>query len=194
MTTLGNNTYYGGFRTAKFLEVFENYESFMNEYDTIGISKVLSTESMSNLWVLLCARYGESHIAFNSTYMFKQAVFSTIFMYGPAWQKRLELQTQLHELTPAQIKLGTKAINNHTYNPSTPPSTSTLEELTTIDQQNTTTYVKGDVDAIREVWMLIETDVTEDFLQQFAKLFIKVAAPDYPLLYDVEQLEINIKE
>lgn len=195
MYSLGNNTYYGGFRTARFLEVFEDFDQFESDYENIGIEQKFQNEnSLSNLWVLLCSRYGESHIAYNSVYMFKQALFSTIFMYGPAWEKRLELQDRLVSLDSAAIKLGTKAVHNHSYNPSTPPSTASLDELTTIDDQTTTTYIKGDVDAIRELWVLIETDVTRDFLDEFARLFIKVVAPDYPLLYDTTTLEENIRE
>ena len=42
---------------------------------------------------------------------------------------------------------GSKQIVNHSYNPSTAPSTSTLEELTTINEQNTNNYKKGKLDA-----------------------------------------------
>lgn len=193
MYSLGNETYYGGFRNAQFYQVFDSFESFKESYETIGIAQTINQNSLANLWILLCGQYGESHIAYNSMNMFKQALFSIIFMYGPAWEKRLQLQNQLLELTPEQIRIGTKAIHNHAFAPGTPPSTATLEELTAIDSQNTSTYIKGELQAISELWELIETDVTAYFLNRFGKLFITVAAPDTALLYDVEELENNIR-
>lgn len=42
------------------------------------------------------------------------------------------------------------------------------------------------MEAYAQLAALLETDVTEDFLNKFKYLFIKVAAPDYPLLYETE--------
>ena len=104
-------------------------------------------------------------------------------MYGPSWEKRLDIQKALRTLSTDEILTGAKAIHNHSYNPSTEPSTDTIDELPTINEQNTTKYKKNILEAYSELYQLIETDVTEDFLDEFKKLFIQVLAPDMPLLY-----------
>lgn len=68
-------------------------------------------------------------------------------MYGPAWERRLEIQDTLRTMSEDELIKGSKQIVNHSYNPSTAPSTSTLEELTTINEQNTNNYKKGKLDA-----------------------------------------------
>lgn len=109
---------------------------------------------------------------------------SIIFMYGPSWEKRLEIQTKIRDLTDEELMRGGKAIYNHSFNPSTAPKTGSLEELDTINEQNTTNYKKSKMEGYSMLMSLLERDVTEEFISLFSKLFIKILAPDYPLLYD----------
>lgn len=191
-----NDSYYGGYRTRTFTQVFSEdgvlatYKIFNDELKETPFSEKINSISNENLEIifyLLYARYGNSHIAYSDETQFKYALFSTIFMYGPSWSKRLEIQEALRNLSledGSEIYRGGKAIYNHSYNPSTAPNTDTLEELLTINDQNTTNYKKSKIDGLAALTDLLETDITEEFIGKFKKLFIKVLAPDYPLLYE----------
>lgn len=179
------NSYYGGYRTRTFADIFSSYAAFEEEYDNSTLSTSFTNqESVQTLYYLLYARYGNSHIAFSDENQFKYSVFSTIFMYGPTWEKRLEVQKKLRGLSEDELMRGGKAIYNHAFNPSTNPSTATLEELPAINDQNTTNYKKSKLESYSILMSLLETDVTEEFISKFKKLFLTVVAPDYPLLYE----------
>lgn len=185
-----NTLYEGGFRTRTFADIFPNVETFTSELTTSGIPVLLTkNESIPALYYLLYARYGNSHNAFSDENQFKYSVFSTIFMYGPTWEKRLEIQGKLRELSEKDLLVGGKAIYNRAYNPSTAPSTNTLEELTTINEQNTTNFKKSKLEGWSILMSLLETDVTEEFIGKFKKLFLTVTATGIPLLYETEITE-----
>lgn len=186
------NSYYGGYRTRTFADIFEDYEEFSSGYENSGINEGTKYEldAVQKAYYLLYARYGNSHIAYSDENQFKYALYSIIWQYGPTWAKRLEIQADLRDLDEDELVRGSKAIYNHAFNPNTEPSTATLEELTTINDQNTTNYKKSKLEAYGILWELLKTDVTNEFLNKFKKLFIVVTAPDYPLLYETN-LEVD---
>lgn len=186
------NTYYGGSRTRTFADIFPDLETFTDMYNEVPIEHLVSDQSLSTIYYLLYAKYGNSHIAMSDENQFIFAVMSTIFMYGPSWEKRLDVQLKLRTMTEDQLLLGGKAIYNHSFNPSTAPSTDTLEELTTINEQNTTNYKKSRLEGYATLMSLLETDVTEEFISKFKKLFRVIVAPDYPLLYETTISEEEI--
>jgi hypothetical protein len=175
---------YGNFRTRTFTDIYTEFETFKEDYTDNGIPGTLSNTNLETLYYLLYARYGNSNIASSDETQFKYKLFSTIFMYGPAWQKRLEVQKKLMELTDDEIVKGTTAIHNNALNPGQAPTTQTLEELNYINQQNTTKYKKSKIEGYATLYSLIETDVTEEFIGKFKKLFITIVEPDYPLWYE----------
>lgn len=177
---------YGNFRTRTFVEIWNNEEAFANDYNNNGIPVSISAVSLKTLFYLLYARYGNSNIASSDENQFKYKVFSTIFMYAPAWEKRLDIQKKLRELSDEEIMKGSTAIYNSALNPSTAPSTAALEELPYINQQNATKYKKAKMDAYATLYALIETDVTEELIGKFKKLFITIVEPDKALWYKTE--------
>ena len=177
---------YGNFRTRTFVEIWNNEEEFANDYNNNGIPVSISSVSLKTLFYLLYARYGNSNIASSDENQFKYKVFSTIFMYAPAWEKRLDIQKKLRELSDEEIMKGSTAIYNSALNPSTAPSTAALEELPYINQQNATKYKKAKMDAYATLYALIETDVTEELIGKFKKLFITIVEPDRALWYKTE--------
>lgn len=177
---------YGNFRTRTFVEIWNNEEAFANDYNNNGIPVSISAVSLKTLFYLLYARYGNSNIASSDENQFKYKVFSTIFMYAPSWEKRLDIQKKLRELSDEEIMKGSTAIYNSALNPSTAPSTAALEELPYINQQNATKYKKAKMDAYATLYALIETDVTEELIGKFKKLFITIVEPDKALWYKTE--------
>lgn len=104
-------------------------------------------------------------------------------------------------------------IHNHAYNPADDPSTQTTTELNYINEQhvdkfgktntmsgsvaNTNTQTnnlstsdsvtKGILDGYSELWALLVSDVTEDFISKFKYLFKTFVKPANPLIYVTDE-------
>lgn len=187
-----NNSLYGNYRQVKFTDVWQTAESFVSDYKNNGIETTISDKTATTLYYLLYSRYGNSVLASSDTNRFKYDVWATIFSYGPTWEKRLEIQNKLRNLTDDELFTGATQIYNHAYNPGTAPSTNTLDELTAINEQNTSKNKKGKMDAYAMLIALLETDVTESFLDKFKKLFLKVVQPELPLWYATNIVDDDI--
>ena len=185
------NSEYGNYRTKKFTDFYQNAQDFVNDYHLCGIPSTITDDTATTLYYLLYARYGNSHIINSDENQFKYKLFSIIFQYGPTWEKRLDIQNKLRNLTEDELMYGTKAIYNTANNPGTEPSTGSLEELPYINNQNTTGYKKSKMDAYANLLALLDTDVTEDFIKKFGKLFITILEPREPLWYATEIGEDN---
>ena len=173
-------------RTRKFGEVWNSADLFYADYINYGIPTTISETNCKTLFYLLYAKYGNSHFANRDEVQAKLKVFSTIFKYGPAWEKRLEIQGELQALDLDDLREGTKQIANHANNPNTAPSTSALEELEYIDEQNAVNYKKSKVDAYASLWNMLATDVTEEFLSKFNKIFMFIEDEEDYYLYKEE--------
>ena len=176
-----NDSLYGNFRTRKFTDIYPDFATFDSNYRTSGIPDKISGANLQTLYYLLYARYGNSHIASADENQFKYGVMSTIFMYGPAWEKRLEVQDRLRSLDESELLSGAKAVYNTAMNPSQLVPEEEIVDY--INQQNTTRHTKGILEGYSVLIELLETDVTASFIDKFKKLFITVVEPDYPLWY-----------
>lgn len=174
------------YSTVLFTDVWNDVDKFKADYLASPFKDSLSTSSPDNVslvFYLLYARYGNNPIANFDINQWKFKMFSVIFQFGPTWEKRLDIQSKLRALTEDDLIKGAKAIYNTAMNPSTSPSTAALEELEYINSQNTTNYKKSKMDAYNQLWSLLETDVTNEFLMKFRPCFKQFVAPEMPLLY-----------
>lgn len=182
--------------TKLFSEIYSEASKFVADYKASGLydatsghlNNSLSDEKATALFYLLYAKYANNPIANLDENQFKYKMWSIIFKYGPAWEKKLDIQNKIRELTEDEIRVGSKAIYNHAYNPSTEPSTASLEELTAINEQNTTNYKKSKVDAYMALWQIVVSDVTEAFIKKFEPLFKQFVTPERTWIY-VQELE-----
>lgn len=172
--------------TKLFCDIYDNAEDFVADCKDNGIPNLLTDTSLTTLYYLLYAKYGNNPIANFDETQFKYKLFANIFQFGPTWEKKLDVQAKLRALTDEDLMKGSKAIYNHAYNPSTTPSTATLEELTTINDQNTTNYKKSKLEGYALLLELLESDVTGAFLETFCKLFKVVVAPERTHIYVTE--------
>lgn len=172
--------------TKLFTEVWEDVSEFLADYGSAGIPTTISTTNATTLYYLLYAKYGNNPIANRDINQFKYKILSIIFEYGPTWEKRLAIQQSLRGLSEEDLIRGSKAIYNSALNPSTAPSTSTLEELDYINAQNTTNYKKSKMEAYAQLWELLNTDVTSAFVGKFKICFKQFVRPEKPLLYVTE--------
>lgn len=180
---------YGNYRNRKFTDIWGEVDAFLKDYNNNGIPTSISDNTATTLYYLLYARYGNSTIASSDENQFKYKVFSIIFMYGPTWEKRLEIQAAVRALELKDVLDGGKAIYNTALNPNQGPTVNedgSPKELAYINQQNTTSYKKSKVDAYAIILNLLQTDVTEAFIGQFKKLFLLVVSPELPLWYQTD--------
>lgn len=180
------------YSTVLFTDIWDDVDEFKADLADSPFAGCISTsspDSVSLVFYLLYSRYGNNPIANQDEEQFKMKLFATIFQYGPAWEKRLDIQSKLRALTEADILKGSGAIYNTALNPSTAPSTATLDELEYINSQNTTNYKKSKMDAYAQLWELISTDVTEEFLDKFKRCFKMFVSAERPLLYVSEDEE-----
>ena len=215
--------------TNLFCEIWDSSDSFLADYNNTGtefVNQVPTTISQENAlmtYLLLFSRYGNNPIANDDVTQFKNKIFTIIWQYGPAWEKRLKMQEDIRGLTLQDITTGTKTdwtsdasqsqtnsgsdttINNHAYNPSTAPSAQSTNELDYIDQQNvakgsdtrtisgtdskTTGQVvtRSKMDAYAQLWELVATDVTNDYIAKFKKCFKQFIAPERNMIYVTEE-------
>lgn len=188
------------YETKTFAELFDDYSDFKTEYTVtqkfpmvIGADDTSGVSNLQILYYLLYSKFGNSPIANYDENQFKTKLGAVIWQYGPAWEKRLDIQAAVRALGENPLDLsdiieGSNAIHNHAYNPGeigSETSTGTQTELTYINDQNVTKYNKSKMDAYGQLWSLIATDVTEEFLARFKPLFKTFVKPG-TYLYESE--------
>ena len=215
--------------TNLFCEIWDSSDSFLADYNNTGteftnqVPTTISQENALMTYLLLFSRYGNNPIANYDVTQFKNKIFTIIWQYGPAWEKRLKMQEDIRNLTLDEITKGTKTdwtsdgsqsqtnsgsdttINNHAYNPSTAPSTQSTNELDYIDQQNVAkgsdtrtisgsdskttgqTVTKSKMDAYAQLWELVATDVTNDYISKFKRCFKQFVSPERNMIYVTEE-------
>ena len=184
--------------TNLFCEIWDSSDKFLADYNNTGteftnqVPPVISQQNALMTYLLLFSRYGNNPIANYDVNQFKNKIFTIIWQYGPAWEKRLSMQEDIRNLTLQEITMGTKTdwssegtqsqnnsgtdttINNHAYNPSTAPTTQSTNELDYIDQQqvakgsNTSTISGTDSKTTGQV-------VTKSKMDAYAQLWDLVA-------------------
>lgn len=171
--------------TKTFADIFPDYNTFKDLYNATVFTGSITNANLEVLYYLLYAKYGNNNITNLDETQWVYKVFSTIYKYGPTWEKKIDLQADLRGLTSSQLTQGAMAIYNHAYNPSTEPSTVSPNILPYINDQNVANQFKSPTEAIKQLYILLETDVTEEFLLEFKPLFKKFISP-YTRLYESE--------
>ena len=170
---------YGTFTYAQIWDSLAKFEADYNDNIVLYAQNTspIKADSLRTLYFLLYSKYGNNPIANSDVNQFKFKVYSIIYAYGPMWEKKVEIQDAVRALSEAELLRGSKQIYNHAYNPSSTPSTDTLEELTYINDQNTTQHKKSKMEAYSILWELLHASATEEFLKQFKRLFSVAVAP-----------------
>lgn len=186
---MANNENFPRFDTKLFTEIWEDSSSFLADYQSIGIPTTISTTNATVLYYLLYSRFANNPIANLDEEQWKYKVFAIIWQYGPTWERRLSIQQTLRGLSEDDLIKGSKAIYNHAFNPNEAPSTATLDEISYINDQNTTNYKKSKMEAYAQLWDLLAIDVTTEFLNRFQKLFKQFVQPEKTFIYvtDLEE-------
>ena len=176
------NDLFKTYLTRSFADIFPSVEDFLTEYKAASIPTTITDPNAQTLYYLLYSKYGNSHIANSDENQFKYKLWSTIFMYGPTWEKRLEIQNKLRSLTEDDLLQGAIQIYNHSFDPGTAPSTLDTNELETVNDQKVSKYSRSKLDAYQFLYDLLKVDVTKSFLDRF-KDFFDPFGPGLPLWY-----------
>lgn len=174
------------YNTKLFSDIYPQFADFSNDYNNIGFPTTITSDSLQTTYCLLLGEFGNSPIVNFSEHQWKLRLFSTIFRYGPTWEKRLDIQQSLRGLSEDALREGSRSINNLAENPNQAP---TVDEASFVSRQNVAKYRKSAMAAYGELWELLRTDVTGEYLDQFRKLFVKVVTPQRPTLYVTEESE-----
>jgi len=175
------------YSTMKFTDIYKNVTTFTADYAEIALGGISDATLLNKLYYLLYAKFGNSPIANYDITQFKYKLFSVIFQYGPTWESKLDIQGKLRGLLEpgheSELYTGTKAIYNHAFNPGeiaaeSASSTTNQPELQYVNDQNVTNYTKSKMDAYTQLWDLLATDVTSQFLARFNNLFKKFVQPN----------------
>ena len=181
---------YGNYRTRTFTEIFESEEQgsslFEREWKQAPFFVELEEGAVpiKTVFYLLYANFGNSHIAASDENRFKYQLFSLIWQYGPVWNKEMKIQREIREADVEAFRTGTKNIVNNAQNPSSAPTTNTLEELLYINAQNVSKTERSLADGYALMLSLLKDDLTEKFLRHFDKLFLTIVQPERPLWYE----------
>lgn len=187
------NSFYDAFDGLRFVEVFPTVDVWQNAVSNAGIPlKFQKDDTLSTIYYLLYARYGNDIVASSDTDRFRREVASLLFQYGTTWEKQITIQEELRALTTEQLRTGATEIYNHAFNPSSMPTTQTTKELEYINDQNVSKKEKSMPEAYSLLMALLDDSITDKFLDRFKSLFLRLIAPTYPLLYDVEELTNNL--
>lgn len=185
-----NGSFYGGYRTRTFAEVFPTYTDFLDFYKNGAFPQTVTEQhtewggDIHTVYYLLLSRYANHRVASSDEERFKFDLMATIFKYGPTWAKKLEIQYRLCSLTADEIQAGSEAIYNSADHPGKALDNDN-EILKGVNQQNRTRYVKSKVEAYGQLWATITADVTEEFLSKFKKLFTIDVYPSDNLWYEI---------
>ena len=189
---------YGNYRTRTFNDIYDDISKFsvdFDKYSRLGLDPKFTNQiTKDTLFYLLSGKYGNSHIANSDENQFRLKLFSYIFQFAPYWEKSLEIQNKLRNLTEDEIMMGSRQLANHAYNPSTEPEGPNIEngEITSVNEQHNIKYSKGKVSAYGELFYMLRSDVTERFLGKFKRLFIYVVEPEFPLWYTTDVKEEDL--
>lgn len=178
--------------TKTFTQVFPSYDDFKSDYDDLiplvsGGVAPLGVDNIKATYYLLYARYGNTPIVNFDETQFKMKLMAVIVTYGPLWERKKGIQKSLRDLTEAELLQGAKQIYNHAFNPSTEPTTAELEEVTHINDQNTTNNKKSKMEAYSILWANLHVDATDEYMNKFKNCFSRFVGNQFPIVYVDEE-------
>ena len=99
------------YSTNTFADTWGNVNSFLSDYTGSALyTSELTTDTLSKLYYLLYARYGNNPWANRDITQSKYKLYSIIWQYGPTWNKRLGIQSTLRGFTEADLKAGAQRV------------------------------------------------------------------------------------
>lgn len=186
-----NNELFTAPYTKTFSQCYETYDAFLADYNAFNLKSVpfKNTDFLKTIYMILMGEYAGSAIMNLSEQQFRIRLFTKIMSHGPQYERELDVQAKLLAMSDEEIQISAKAIYNTSLNPSQKPTTQTLEELKTINQQSVTNHVRSKLDAWDYLGQLMDDDITKRFVKKFNDLFVVVLKTNNPLWYTTKEEE-----
>ena len=185
------------YNTETFSQIYPDFESFKDTFDNDFDSyakDIISADSLETLYWLLYARYCDNPITNYSVNNFKAKIVAITFQKGPSWEKRLAIQDTIRNLSEDDLLSGARTLFNNAAHDERAPGTNTDEELPYINVQNVTKQRRSKLDAYSYLQDILRTDVTEEFIRSYAKLFSKFVSPTVTRIYVNDIVEQDEEE
>ena len=168
-----------------FADVFTSKNDFREKLrDTTIITAAEITDAfLERLYFLLYANHGNDCISMSdeTQWIFNVALITEA--NAPTYLKKEEVQKKLRSLSDDDLREGYKSIFNHANNPSTKPSTDASDEIPYISDQSVTKAKKNKTAAYIELWESLRTDLLQDFLRKYNKIFSRLASTSDRMVY-----------
>lgn len=184
------------YNQERFCEIYPAVDNFLADFELdssgkrtkYGIEKNITDDQLTTTYYLIFSRFGNTAINTNfDLTRWKMNLQVIIYSYAPEYFKKMEIQEKIRNLSLSDLQTGAKTIMNTAMNPEVEPSTSSLEELDYINQQNTSNSRLSIADAYGLQWEMLHSRLTEEFVAKFKPLFSKFTLKDKPLwLYEEE--------
>lgn len=159
--------------TKTFSQIFPSYEAFKADKELIGLPETFQEpEFLKTVYILLMGEYASSSIMNMSEAQFRIRFWSRVMSYGGQYERELSMQQKLLSMSDDELQISSKVIYNTSLNPSTEPTTDTMYELTTINQQNTTSHKRSLLNAYGFLNDLLDDNLTKKFVKRFKDLFV----------------------
>lgn len=191
-----NQQLFTGQYTKTLSMIYPTYEEFLGDFTGSGLPNTFKdAEFLKTIYLVLMSEYMNSSIMSFSEDQFRLKFLTRIMSYGPQYEREFGIQTDLLSLSNEELQVSAKAIYNTAMNPSEAPTTDTLDELPTINQQNTTKHVRSKLDAWALLKELADDSITKKFIKRFDDLFVRVLMTNNPLWYTTNiESEVIIDE
>lgn len=189
--------YHNNSATKKFSDVFEDLDSFKSEFRSSPLNEANLTDStLGIVYAELYARFGDSYYTATNMYRNKLKTFSILKNEGLIFQKKLEIQNAILNMSLADLKDDGVIVNNYAENPAE-DSVGTYETgeyegedyMKFVNNQSAQKSKKGKLTAYRDQLYSLK-NVTDSFIDKFKVLFEKLLWSSYlPVLSREQELE-----
>jgi hypothetical protein len=172
------------FITRTFFNIYPDFEKF--ELDAPEFMNTMSEEELKELFMLIAARYGDSHTRYTNEFLFKMNLWKDINNRYPmviAWKRD---QKRLRDADLLDFQRGGKTVQNAGAHNTANISTDTMEGIEQLDAQTITNNQRGELGVLLDRLGAYATGQEDKFLIHLAKLFMQVIAPMADLLFGTE--------
>lgn len=139
----------------------------------------ITPKEVQKYFFMLYARYKNSTIIGEDEDQWKDRFYLTFYEFAPSYKQKYSIQQKLRTMTEEDMVKGAMQKTQHGYNPSTDVNPDPDTAITTVNDQNLLRYTKGKLNGYNELLALLKNDVTEQFVNRFKNLFIKVPLKNY---------------
>ena len=184
-----NSIYNNNSATSRFTEVFTSVDTFITSFRESPLNDAnLTDETLKKVFYELVARYGDSYFKSTNDYRNKLKTFSILSNEGVVYQKKLEIQKNLINLTLQELMDDGVSISNYAENPGD-EATTTIDAyegedfLKYVNNQSVNKAKSNKLNAYKSQLYAIR-DVTTAFIERFSELFETILWSSYLPIYE----------